>query len=448
MNEIRPKERDAVIQSLRAGVVPRSGQYLIQVGRTQEVDSFIKDLERINDGGSTIRFIIGEYGSGKTFFLNLIRNIALEKKLVTVHADLSPDKRLQATGGQARALYAELMRNLSVRSKPDGGGLPTVVERFITESIKDSQSAGVKVENIILKKLEKVCEMVGGYDFAQVISAYWRGHDTGNDQLKSDAIRWLRGEFSLKTEAKLALGVRTIIDDMSVYDHLKLMAMFVRIAGYAGLLICLDEMRNLYKLANSQSRNTNYEQILRMVNDSLQGIAVGLGIIMGGTPDFLMDTHRGLYSYPALQSRLAENTFATAGRVDFTGPVLRLSNLTQEDFFVLITKIRHVYAFGDPKLYLFPDEGLKAFMEYSFKRMGEAYYRTPRNTIKAFVNLLAVLDQNKDSKWQEVLGGVEFEKEINTDLEPVLADAEEILRNSSSEGTQETGDDNLEGFKL
>ncbi len=448
MIEIRPKERDAVIQSLRAGVVPRLGQHLIQVGRVKEVEALLKDIDRVIDGGSTIRFVIGEYGSGKTFFLNLIRAIALEKRLITVHADLSPDKRLQSTGGQARSLYAELMRNVSTRSKPDGGAIQNIVERFITEAIRESQSSGIKVESIILRRLEKIYEMVGGYDFAQVISAYWKGHDTCNEQLKSDAIRWLRGEFSTKTEAKLALGVRTIIDDMSVYDHLKLMAIFVRLAGYNGLLICLDELVNLYKLANSQSRNANYEQILRMVNDSLQGIAVGLGIIMGGTPEFLMDTRRGLYSYPALQSRLAENTFATGGRLDFTGPVLRLSSLSQEDFFVLITKIRHVYALGNPEAYLLPDEGLKAFMEYTFKKIGEIYFRTPRNTIKAFVNLLAVLEQNKDLKWQEMLGNVEIDRETNPDLEPLPVDVDTIQSSTNNERQQQDGGDNLETFKL
>jgi hypothetical protein len=448
MIEIRPKERDAVIQSLRAGVVPRLGQHLIQVGRVKEVEALLKDIDRVIDGGSTIRFVIGEYGSGKTFFLNLIRAIALEKRLITVHADLSPDKRLQSTGGQARSLYAELMRNVSTRSKPDGGAIQNIVERFITEAMRESQSSGIKVESIILRRLEKIYEMVGGYDFAQVISAYWKGHDTCNEQLKSDAIRWLRGEFSTKTEAKLALGVRTIIDDMSVYDHLKLMAIFVRLAGYNGLLICLDELVNLYKLANSQSRNANYEQILRMVNDSLQGIAVGLGIIMGGTPEFLMDTRRGLYSYPALQSRLAENTFATGGRLDFTGPVLRLSSLSQEDFFVLITKIRHVYALGNPEVYLLPDEGLKAFMEYSFKKIGEIYFRTPRNTIKAFVNLLAVLEQNKDLKWQEMLGNVEIDRETNPDLEPLPVDVDTIQSSTNNERQQQDGGNNLETFKL
>ncbi len=413
---IRPKERDAIIQSLRAGVVPRIGQHLIQVGRVKEVEALVKDIDRIVDGGSTIRFVIGEYGSGKTFFLNLIRAIAMEKRLVTAHADLSPDRRLHATGGQARSFYSELMRNISTRSKPEGGALQSVVERFVSDSVKHARESNSNPESVIHSKLSELSEMVAGYDFANVVAAYWKGHETDNEQLKSDSIRWLRAEFTTKTDARIALGVRTIIDDASIYDHLKLMAKFVRLAGYDGLLVCMDEMVNIYKLANSQARNSNYEQILRILNDCLQGTAAGLGIIMGGTPEFLMDTRRGLYSYPALQSRLAQNTFAVGGLVDYSGPVLRLSNLTPEDFYILIGNIRHVFASGNSSAYLLPDEALKAFMEHCLKRIGEAYFRTPRNTITAFVNLLSILDQNKNLNWKELLGTVDINREDNPDL--------------------------------
>lgn len=414
---IRPKDRDAVIQSLRAGVVPRTGQHLIQVGRVNEIAALIKDIERIADNGSGIRFVIGEYGSGKTFFLNLVRAIALEKRLVTAHADLTPDRRLHASGGQARSLYAEMMRNISTRSKPDGGAMQSIVERFVTEALKESKTSGKNPEAVIHEKLDFLSEMVGGYDFAHVIAAYWKGHDSGNEQLKADAIRWLRAEFTTKTDARNALGVRTIVDDGSFYDHLKLMSRFVRLAGFEGMLICLDELVNLYKLSNVQARNSNYEQILRILNDSLQGTAVGLGFVMGGTPDFLMDTRRGLYSYSALHSRLAENTFAVKGLVDYSGPVLRLSNLSPEDFYILLSKIRHVFAYGNLADYLIPDDALKAFMEHCSKKIGDAYFRTPRNTITSFVNLLSVLEQNKQITWKDILGTVDIKPDINPDLD-------------------------------
>ena len=420
MTPIRPKDRDAVLQSLRAGVVPRTALHLIQVGRAKEVEALLRDIERIADGGSGIRFVIGEYGSGKTFFLNLIRAVALEKKLVTVHADLTPDRRLQASGGQARSLYAELMRNISTRSKPDGGAMSSVVERFVAEALRHSRETNASPEDVIHERLQDLSEMTGGYDFAAVIAAYWRGHDSGNEQLKSDAVRWLRGEFSTRTDARNALGVRTIVDDASIYDHLKLMARFVRRAGFNGMIVLLDELVNLYKLANSQARNGNYEQILRILNDSFQGISVGLGFLLGGTPEFLLDTRRGLYSYPALQSRLAENTFATQGLVDYTGPVIRLGSLSQEDFYVLLTKLRHVFAGGDAARYLVPDEGLTAFMEHCAKRIGEAYFRTPRTTITSFVNLLSVLEQNPQASWRELLGQVAVVKDEGPDAEEVL----------------------------
>lgn len=404
---IRPRDRDAVIQSLRAGVVPRSGQHLIQVGRAREIETLVADIARIADGGSAFRVVIGEYGAGKTFFLNLVRAVALEKKLVVATADLNPDRRLHASGGQARSLYAELMRNLSTRTKPDGGALAGIVEKFIATAKTEAKASSQSTEAVLRQKLDQLTELVNGYDFADVIAAYCRGYEEGSEKLKSDAIRWLRGEFATKTDARQALGVRSIVDDSEVYDQLKLMARFVRLAGFSGLLVGLDELVNLYKLANTQARNANYEQILRILNDSLQGTAVGLGFVLGGTPEFLLDTRRGLYSYPALQSRLAQNTFASDGLVDFSGPVVRLSSLTPEDFYVLLQKIRSVYAFGDADKFLVPDQGIFSFMEHCSKRIGDTYFRTPRTTITAFINMLAVLDQNPGAAWQDLLGGVE-----------------------------------------
>lgn len=443
---IRPKERDAILQSLRAGVVPRTGQQHIQVGRAAEVKALIDDVERIAGGGAAIRFIIGEYGAGKTFFLNLVRTIALEKKLVTAHADLGPDRRLHGTGGQARSLYNELMRNVATRAKPEGGALASIVERFISTALADARNRNVSPDTVIRERLECLSEFVGGYDFAEVIAAYWRGHDTGNETLKSDAVRWLRGEFSTRTDARAALGVRTIVDDANVYDQLKLLGRFVRLSGYDGMLICLDELVNLYKLAHAKARSMNYEQILRVLNDCLQGTAEGLGFLLGGTPEFLLDTRRGLYSYQALQSRLAENTFARDGLVDLSGPVIRLGNLTPEELYVLLTKLRHVYALGDSAAYLLQDEGIHAFMAHCSKRIGEAYFRTPRSTITAFVQLLAVLDQNRGTPWNELLGGVEISPETNPDLE--LSQDVDAQSGTNGVATGQTGDDDLASFKL
>jgi hypothetical protein len=418
MTTIKARERDTVIQALRAGVVPRTGQHLIQVGRAREIETLLRDIERIAEGGTGFRLVIGEYGSGKTFFLNLIRAVAMEKRLVTAHADLNPDRRLQASGGQARSLYAELMKNLSTRTKPDGGALSGIVEKFVAQAKTEARAASRDSQDVIREKLSSLSELVGGYDFAEVIAAYCRGFEEGNDQLKADAIRWLRGEFTTKTDAKAALGVRTFVDDDVFYDQLKLFARFVRLAGFSGLLVCLDEMVNLYKLANAQARNANYEQVLRILNDSLQGSAEGLGFVLGGTPEFLLDTRRGLYSYAALQSRLAENAFAAqAGVQDFSGPVLRLASLTNEDFFVLLQKLRHVYASGNVSKYLLPDDGLIAFMQHASKRLGEAYFRTPRTTITAFLNLLATLEQHSQANWREMLGAVVVQEDKEADAE-------------------------------
>lgn len=436
MSKLKPRERDAIVQALRAGVVPKLGLRHIQVGRVREIEELVKDMDRIAEGGSSIRFVIGEYGSGKTFFMNLIRLVALEKGLVVMFADLAPDRRLHATGGQARGLYAEMARNLSTRTKPDGGALTSVVERFISQAHRDAEERDTPTTTLIRERLAYFEELTGGFEFAEVIRRYWEGHETGDDELKSAALRWLRGEFATRTDARKALGVRTIIDDASVYDHLKLMSAFVREAGYKGLLVGLDEMVNLFKLTSAQARNANYEQILRILNDVLQGSAQNLGFLMGGTPEFLMNTRRGLYSYEALQSRLAENTFARDGLVDLSGPIVRLASLTPEDLFVLLHNIRSVMQEEDAML---PDTALEAFMAHCSDRIGEAYFRTPRNTVTAFVNLVAVLQQNPGTAWSDLIEQIEVSADQGDDMSDV---------DEATGALPPTGDDELVSFRL
>ncbi|MAS44460.1 MAG: ATP-binding protein [Rhodobacteraceae bacterium] len=441
---IKRRERDTVIQALRAGVVPRLGLQHIQVGREKEVAEMIRDLERIEEGGAAIRFVIGEYGSGKTFFLNLVRLVALQKGMVVISADLAPDRRIHATGGQARALFAEMTRNAATRTKPEGGALPSIVERFVSQAMRAAQAEGVSPDDMIRRKLAHLEELTGGYEFATVIARYWQGHEDGNEDLKANALRWLRAEFATRTDARAALGVRTIIDDAGVYDHLKLLSAFVRQAGYNGLVIALDELVNLYKLSNSQARNANYEQILRILNDVLQGSASHIGVLLGGTPEFLTDSRRGLYSYEALQSRLMENAFARDGRVDLSGPVLRLANLTPEDLFVLLANIRRVFSAQDgPDL---PDEALTAFMAHCSERIGEAYFRTPRNSVKAFVSLMSVLEQNPETDWRELIGEAEIAPEGGDDL----SDIDEAAGAAApADQPAEAGkDDDLASFRL
>lgn len=408
---IKPTQRDAIIQSLRAGVVPRAGLQHFQVGRVSEIESLIKDIDRVASGGSAFRVIVGDYGAGKTFFLNLVRSIALEKKLVAANADITLDRRLHASDGQARSLYMELMRNIATRARPDGGALPGIVEKFIESAKDEAEATSKSVDSIIEKRLRSLEELVGGYDFAAVIGQYWQGYSQGDDERVRNAERWLRGEFSTKTDARVALGVRTIVSDESVYDQLKLLARFVRLAGYAGLLITLDELIILFKLGSSQSRNSNYEEILAILNDSMQGACEGLGVLLGGTPEFLLNPKKGLYSYPPLASRLGENIFAGHGLIDNNGPVLRLNNLGPEDMYVLLQRLRNVYAGGDESKYLVPDEAFKAFIEHCGRSIGDAYFRTPRNTIKGFLDLLSVLDQNPEADWTDLIGKSKIEQD-------------------------------------
>ena len=436
---IRRRERDAVIKSLQAGVVPQIGLRHIQVGRKDEISAILKDLERIEYGGAAVRFIIGRFGSGKSFFLNLSRIVALEKRFVVVQADITTGRRLHSTGGHSRALFSELMQSMATRSKPQGAALPDVVERWISEldhPIRTQGGGDKEVSEEIDKKLSSLQDFVSGYDFAHVIRKYYEGFRSANDNLMTCAIRWLRGEYSTKTEARKDLGVRSIIDDNNYYDYLKLLGRFVRIAGYSGLWVNVDEMGVLsHRLNNSQARNSNYEMILRILNDCLQGNVSGLGIMFAGTDAFLEDRRRGLYSYEALATRLAANHFAVDGLKDFSGPVINLPNLSPEDFYVLMHNVRNVFASGDPSNHLLPDEGLKSYMTFCSKKLGVEHFRTPRDSIKAFVGLLSVLEQNPGQAWEPLLVGTKLEPPSPEDSAMDLP-------------AQSPGNDDLKTFKL
>lgn len=422
MRPIRNKEREIIIQSLRSGVVPKMGLHHIQVGRSEEIKSFVRDIQNVSEGGSSFRFVIGEYGSGKTFFLSLIRSIALEKGLVTMHADLSPFKRLHGSQGQARHLLSELISSLSTRTRQDGNALENILERFISVVKEEVSLTQKSFSYVVATLLKDMSDIPGGYDFIKVINAYCEAYEEEDDFLKSKALKWLRAEYTTKKDSYVDLGVREFISDKSLLNTIKLYCLLVRKAGYNGLMVCMDELVNLYKITNTVSRNANYEEILRMLNDTLQGSFSSLGFIMGGTPEFLTDHRRGLYSYEALRSRLTENSFASQlGLMDYNTTVLRLASLTKEELYVLLQNLRHVFAYGDTKKYLVPDPALNAFLVHCSKKIGDSYFRTPRTTIKSFLDMLSLLEQYPQYKWSDILESVNIEKDreesgINTDI--------------------------------
>lgn len=420
---IKPKERDTIIQSLKSGVVPRLGLQHIQVGRSEELKSFVNDIATISEGGTSFRFVIGEYGSGKTFFLSLVRSIALQKGLVTMNADLSPTKRLHGTDGHARVLLSELISSISTRTKQDGNALPNILEKFISKARTEADNSHREVATIIYEQLFDLNEYPGGYTFAQVVNKYWTAYESGDDALKDCVLRWLKAEYTTKTDCLRDLGVREFINDASFFNTLKLYSILVQKAGYGGLMICLDEMVNLYKISNSVSRKANYEEILNILNNTLQGTLSHIGFIMSGTPEFLTDGNRGLYSYEALKSRLAENSFSKSlGLTDYNSTVLRLANLTKEELYLLLMNLRNVFAGGDTSKYLVPNDALLAYLNHCANKIGDSYYRTPRNTIKGFLDLLSMLEQYPSLKWSDMIEQIEVVQDVEpTEVGGIIA---------------------------
>ena len=419
-----------LINSLKGGVVPRVGLPYITVGRKEEIDALLHDVDMIADGGASFRFIVGKYGSGKSFLLQTIRSYVMAKNFVVVDADLSPERRLQGTRGQGLATYKELIRNMSTKTKPEGGALPLILDRWISSVQQEVMvSAGLSVTDPGLNKAveariaQVVCslnEMVHGFDFARLLTVYYRAGLAGDEETKAKVLKWFRGEYGTKSEAKQELGVNIIITDDDWYEYLKLFACFLTQAGYAGLLVLIDELVNIYKIPNAITRQYNYEKILTMYNDAMQGKAHHLGFLLGGTPQCMEDPRRGVYSYEALRSRLAEGHFS-AGYKDLLSPVIRLQPLTNEEMLILVEKLADIHA----QLYDYPQivgqQDMVDFIEIEFGRIGADSHITPREVIRDFIEVLDIVYQNPGIKVRQLLGSDDFRFSQNA----VLSDAKE-----------------------
>ena len=407
-----------IINSLKGGVVPRIGLPYITVGRKNEIEALLHDVDIIAEGGASFRFIVGRYGSGKSFLIQTIRNYVCDRGFIVADADLSPERRLQGTRGQGLATYRELIGNLSTKTKPEGGALTLVLDRWIssvqmqalqeTEREPGDPVLTEAVDKKIYAVTSAVSELVHGFEFARLLSIYYHAYLDGDDEKKAQVVRWFRGEYALKREAKEELGVNLIITDDDWYDYLKIFAVFFRLAGYAGMIIMIDELVNLYKIPNAITRQYNYEKLLTMYNDTLQGKARYLGIIMGATPQAVEDKRRGIYSYEALRSRLSEGKFSRPGARDLLAPVIRLEPLTPEEMLVLCEKLSDMHAglYGYERS-IGTDE-LAGFIRMEYGRIGADQNITPREVIRDFIELLDLLYQNPSMKPEELLQSEEF----------------------------------------
>ena len=407
-----------VLNSLKGGVVPRIGLPYIAVGRKMEIQALLHDVEIIEEGGASFRFLVGKYGSGKSFLLQTIRNYVMDRGFIVCDADLSPERRLQGTKGQGLATYRELIGNMATKTKPEGGALTLVLDRWIsTVQSETAQETGLApgdpklyaaVDQKICAVTESINELVHGYEFARLLSAYYHAYLEGDDATKARVVRWFRGEYNLKKEARDELGVNIIITDDDWYDYLKLFAVFFRMAGYAGLMIMIDELVNLYKIPNTVSRQYNYEKLLTMYNDTLQGKARYLGILMGATPQAVEDKRRGIYSYEALRSRLAEGRFSKPGARDLLAPVIRLEPLSPEEMLVLCDKLAGMHAGLYGYVQKLSEQDLADFLKIEYERIGADQNITPREVIRDFIELMDLLWQNPDMTVQELLQSDSF----------------------------------------
>ncbi len=408
---------NTLMNALKGGVVPRIGLPYITVGRENEINALLKDVEIIEDGGATFRFISGKYGSGKSFLLQSIRNYVMDRGFVVVDADLSPERRLQGTKGQGLATYKELIQNMSTKTKPEGGALSLVLDRWIHSVQNEIVSSGISyddpsftnlVEQRIFQTINSLNELVHGFDFARLLTLYYRSFVNQDEETKAKVIKWFRGEYLTKTEAKQELGINVIISDDDWYEYIKLFASFFQKAGYKGLIVLIDELVNIYKIPNSITRQYNYEKILTMYNDTMQGKAHHLGIILCGTPQCIEDTRRGVFSYEALRSRLTTGHFSTENTRDLLAPIISLSPLSNEEMLILIEKLSEIHE----QLYGYTSTITQndriSFLQIEYSRVGANLHITPREIIRDYIELLDILYQNPDTKVVELLHSENF----------------------------------------
>ena len=432
LEKIPKRILSSLLSSVSAGVVPRAGAPYIAIGRQDEIGAILSDLEAVNEGGGSMRFLIGRYGSGKSFLMQLIRGYALERDFLTADADLSPERRLYGTGGSGVATYRELMKNLASKAAPDGGALPRVIARWIStlqgelagEALDpESETFRRRLNDRIFAELRELEFLVGGFDFARVLTAYYHAYADGDDDKKSACLRWLRGEYATKTEARGEMGMQVscIIDDDNWYDFLKLWAALSRRMGYRGLVVFVDECVNLYKITHRVSRENNYEKILAMFNDTLQGRAPGLALILGGTPQFLEDPRRGLFSYEALRSRLCDSRFALEGFKNLIGPVIRLRRLTDDELFALIRRVTNLYAQNYRWTPRISEEEQIAFLRICLERAGANDMITPREMLRDYMTVLNILMQNESASFADIVGEIKLKTAVEEREEQELS---------------------------
>ena len=415
-NKVPKRILGTLLSSLSGGVVPRIGAPYIAIGRNDEIEALTNALDRVADGEGSTKFIIGRYGSGKSFLIQLSRGYALDRGFVTADCDLSPERKLSGSNGAGLATYRELMKNIAVKSSPDGGALPVIFGKWFAEVgseverdgfVRDSAAYDGEFCARISRNLRELEADVGGFDFSAVLREYYRAWREGDDERQSACLKWLRGEYNTRSEARRDVGIRSlgVIGDENWYDYLKLFTAFSRLAGYSGLCIYIDECVNLYKISNRISRENNYEKILSMFNDTMQGRAPGMMIVFGGTPQFLEDSRRGLYSYEALRSRLADNRFGVELR-SLMQPVLRLKRLSDSELYALVIRLTALHGEYHKWDVRITEDEMRDFLVSSLSREGADTMITPREIIRDYVTLLDLLYTNEDKTYSDIAGSI------------------------------------------
>ncbi len=407
---------NTLMNAISSGVVPRRGLEYIAVGRKKETQTFVNDLDDTADGGGAFRFISGRFGNGKSFMTQMVRNYAMDKGFVVMDADLAINRRITGSKGEGVNTYRELVKNTAYRTRPEGGAVEPILQEWAESLCDELGGRGAVtldgVRHIVRQKTADMASMQYYRDFATVLSQYVYSYLA--DQEDDPAIRWLKGEYDLKSNVRKDLGVSTLVDDSDWYEIIKLWTRLFVTLGYKGMVVFLDEAVVLYKLQNKVSRSNNYERLLTMFNDIMQGKSSYLSMYVCGTPEFIQDPNRGLYSYEALKSRLVSGRYET-GYDNYLGPVINLRPLSNEEIFVLLRTVKGLHEQRYGYTSDIDDRKLEIYLKTVLSGSVSSSMLTPREITRDLISLLDTLHQNPQATFEQLVQGRKVANDRNPD---------------------------------
>lgn len=399
---------ESIINALKNGNVPPEGVGEICVGRERELEEFDKIFSKVKDGAAVTRFLNGEFGSGKSFFLKLLEERALADNFVVAKVTLSRDVPFN----KFEVVYRSIVASLRCKT---GTSLEHIIEKWTTqlrmmalrETTDPYQQERIVIDNINndLKEVRKHATT-----FAAAIENYYKLSARGDQETAKYAMAWLSGEKNIPYTIKRQFGVKGDIDRENAFKYLEALSSFLMALKYSGLIILIDEAEHIMTLHTKKLRDTAYDYMRFIYDECSLGRFHNTLFIFAGTPEFFEDPKMGVPSYTALNERI-EDVLNTEFK-DLRKPIIRLDGFKKDNLMELSDRLismhEEVYEW-EAKPVRESLDGIIARHEANAELTG---YISPRNFVKSFISVLDVVQQNPELRSEEEILDLFEEKEM------------------------------------